>query len=154
MLTGVPGSGKSTWAKQYASTNENTFIVDTDEVRKSVTGSYQVFPNDRHILYDKMISLANEYFAKTSRNCTVIEDSTFNDNYRRKYYMERIKGYDKAFLFMMKMHDYSICYKRNKMRSEEKWVPEDALTKFINNYEEPTAEVASFFDEIKTFYLD
>jgi DNA transposition AAA+ family ATPase len=53
---GVPGSGKSTWAKEYANTHPNTLIVDTDEVRKSVTGSYQVFPPDRHILYDKMIA--------------------------------------------------------------------------------------------------
>lgn len=154
MLTGIPGSGKSTWAKNYAKSHPNTFIVDTDEVRKSVTGSYQIFPPDRHVLYDKMIAEANEYFSKASGDCTVIEDSTFTDNYRRQYYMERIKGYDKAYLFMMKLHDYSICYKRNKMRPEPKWVPEDAITNFINNYEDPTPEVSSFFDEIKVIYLD
>ena len=152
IIAGVPGSGKSTWAKEYAKTHPNTLIVDTDEIRKSVTGSYQVFPPDRHILYDKMIEAANQWFASHPGDCTVIEDSTFTDNYRRKYYMDGIHGYDHATLFMVRFHDYSICYKRNKMRRKEKWVPEEAIDNFIKSYEEPTPEVATMFDEIKEEY--
>lgn len=154
MLTGVPGSGKSSWAEEYKKEHPHTYIVDTDEVRKSVTGSYKVFPSDRHILYDKMIALANEYLAKGEEDCTVIEDSTFTDNYRREYYMERIKGYDQASLIMIKMHDYSLCYQRNKMRREEKWVPDEAIDNFIKNYEDPTPEVRSYFSDIETLYFN
>lgn len=155
MTCGVPGSGKSSWNKAYASSHENVRIVDTDEVRFSVMGDYQTFPEDRHILYDKMIQLGNEWFAlHENEDCTVIEDSTFTDNYRRKYYMERLKGYDEATLILFKMHDYSICYKRNRMRRKEKWVPDEVITSFIKNYKEPTEEVKKFFKTIRVIYLD
>jgi predicted kinase len=152
MMAGIPGSGKSTWAREYASKHPNTLIVDTDETRKSITGSYQIFPPDRHIIYDKMIQLANDWFASHDGECSVIEDSTFTDNYRRVYYMERIKGFDYSCLFMVKMHDYSLCYERNKMRRQEKWVPENVIADFIKNYEEPSAEVKKLFNDIKVEY--
>ena len=63
--------------------------------------------------------------------------------------MERIKGYDKAILFMIKMHDYLLCYKQNKMRVKEKWVPEDVMDNMIKTYVDPSPKVASYFDEIK-----
>ncbi len=154
MTCGVPGSGKSTWNEAYAKTHKNVRIVDTDQVRFSVMGDYQSFPKDRRILYDKMIALGNEWFIENEGECTVIEDSTFTDNYRRYYYMSRLKGYDKAILILFKMHDYSLCFKRNKMRRKEKWVPEAAIQNFIDHYEEPTEEVAKFFSIIKTIYLD
>lgn len=156
MLCGVPGTGKSTWAKEYAAAHPNTLIVDTDEVRKSFTGSYQVFPPDRHILYDEMIKRANDWFLKMAKekDATVIEDSTFTDNYRRIYYMDRINGYDRAKLLMIRMHDYSICYQRNKMRPEEKWVPEQAIADFIAHYEAPSPEVLGKFNEVEVQYWD
>ena len=154
MLAGVPGSGKSTFAKEYAKTHPNTFVVDTDEVRKKVMGSYHLFPKDRRILYDEMIREGNAFLASQKGDCTLIEDSTFTDNFRRKYYMERLLGYDRSVLYMMKFHDYSICYQRNKQRIKDKWVPDEVITNFIKTYEEPTPEVAALFDEVKEVYGD
>jgi predicted kinase len=34
LMAGIPGSGKSTWARAYAKTHPNTVVVDTDETRK------------------------------------------------------------------------------------------------------------------------
>lgn len=154
MTCGVPGSGKSSWNKEYASSHPHTYIVDTDEVRFSVMGDYQTFPKDRHILYDKMIEIGNQLLLTKESDCTVIEDSTFTDNYRRKYYMERLQGYDKSILILFRMHDYSNCFERNRKRKKEKWVPEEVIREFIRTYEEPTPEVRALFSEIKTIYLD
>lgn len=150
LMAGIPGSGKSTWCKAYQKEHENVFVVDTDETRKKITGSYLVFPEKMEIIFDAMIEETNVLFKQhENEECTVIEDSIFLDDYRRKYYMDRIKGYDRAILFMVKMHDYSICYKQNKMRQKEKWVPDDVIDHMIDIYEDPSPEVRAYFDEVK-----
>jgi predicted kinase len=149
LLCGIPGSGKSTWAKNYQATHPETFICDTDETRKKITGSYTVFPEHMEVIFDDLIAQGNAFLQKGGPDCTVIEDAAFLDNYRRTYFMERLKGYDKAILLMIKMKDYSICYVRNKARAKEKWVPEDVMASMIRRYEDPTPEVARYFDEVK-----
>ena len=150
LMAGIPGSGKSTWCKQYQKEHPNVFIVDTDETRKKITGSYLVFPPHMETIYDEMIKETNEIFEQyKDKECTVIEDSIFLEDYRRTYYMERVKGYDKAILFMIKMHDYSLCYRQNKMRVKEKWVPDEVMDNMIKIYVDPSPKVAAYFDEIK-----
>ncbi len=152
VLAGIPGSGKSTWAKEYQKNHPQTFVIDTDETRKKITGSYLAFPGHMEMIFDEMIKETNEIFAQEAGDCTVIEDSIFLDDYRRKYYMDRIKGYDHSILFMIKMHDYGICYVRNKLRPKDKWVPDDVIAKMISDYQDPSKEVQGFFDEVKVEY--
>lgn len=151
LMAGIPGSGKSTWCREYQKIHKNVFIVDTDETRKQITGSYLIFPEHMETIYDEMIRQSNLIFEK-EEDCTVIEDSIFLEDYRRRYYMERLKGYDHSLLFMIKMHDYSVCFKRNKMRIKEKWVPEKVMDEMIKMYVDPSPEVAKMFDEVKTEY--
>jgi predicted kinase len=149
LMAGIPGSGKSTWCAHYAAEHSNTHVVDTDETRRKITGSYLIFPERMETIFDDMIAEGNDFFEKTSGDCTVIEDSPFLDDYRRKYYMDRLKGYDKAILFMIKMHDYSLCYRRNHLRAKEKWVPEDVMDNMIKIYEYPEPEIAKMFDIVQ-----
>jgi tRNA uridine 5-carbamoylmethylation protein Kti12 len=150
LLCGIPGSGKSSWARDYAKSHPDTFICDTDETRKKITGSYLKFPEHMEVIFDDLIAQANAAFAKGGANCTVIEDAAFLDNYRRLYFMKRIRGYDKAVLLLIKMKDYSICYERNRQREKEKWVPDSVISDMIKRYEDPTPEVRSYFSEVQT----
>jgi predicted kinase len=152
LMAGIPGSGKSTWAKNFAKSHPNTFIVDTDETRKKITGSYLIFPSHMEIIFDEMIKEANEALANTKGDGYVIIDSTFLDDWRRNYYLDRLKGYDRIVLHMIKMHDYSLCYERNHQRIKEKWVPEEVMAKMIASYVDPSPAVAKRFDEITVSY--
>jgi hypothetical protein len=84
------------------------------------------------IIFDEMIKEANEALKTLPDPCTVIVDSTFLEDGRRTYYLDRLKGYDKIILHMIKMHDYSICFKQNKMRVKDKWVPEEVMQKQLS----------------------
>lgn len=154
LLAGIPGSGKSTWARSYQKSHPHTYICDTDETRKKITGSYHKFPAHMEVIFDDLIAQGNAYLAAKEADCTVIEDAAFLDNYRRVYFMERLKGYDHSLLLLIRMHDYKICYERNKLRDPEKWVPDDIITGMIACYEEPSAEVRSYFDEVRTEWWD
>jgi predicted kinase len=149
LLCGIPGSGKSTWARAYAKEHPNTFVCDTDETRKKITGSYLIFPEHMEVIFDDLIAQANAIFASTAGDCTVIEDAAFLDNYRREYFMKRLKGYDHSILFMVKMKDYSPCYLRNRNRPKEKWVPDSVIDSMVQRYEDPTPEVRKLFDEVR-----
>lgn len=152
LMAGIPGSGKSTWAKKYQAEHPNTYIADTDETRKRVLGSYLTFVPDMSIVWDDMIKQGNDYFATHDGDCTVIMDSTFLDDHRRGYYMDRLKGYDEVTLFMIKFHDYSICFQQNKMRIKEKWVPEETMRDMITRYVNPSPEMEKRFDRIVIEY--
>jgi hypothetical protein len=89
-----------------------------------------------------MIQETNAIFAKEEGDCTVIEDSIFLDDYRCNYHPDRIVGYDKAILFLIKMHDYSICYARNKARPRREAGPDRIIA----------PKIAERFGEVRVEY--
>ena len=151
LMAGVAGSGKSTWSRAYAKEHPNTFVIDTDDTRKSLTGSYLVFTDPVTLSYDEMIRQANEILAR-EEECTVIIDSTFLTDERRLYFLSRLKGYDRLEHFMVKFHDYSVVFEHNKSRQKDKWVPDEVIEKMIQRYENPSPEVEKLFDKITIEY--
>lgn len=54
LTIGIPGSGKSTWVKQYMRTHPLTYVVSTDDLRKELTGVEQcVNPNQNTMIHDE-----------------------------------------------------------------------------------------------------
>ena len=151
LMGGVAGSGKSSWARRYAESHPNTHIIDTDETRKSITGSYLIFPDPVSISWDEMIRQANELLANND-DITVIIDSTFLDDERRMYFLSRLKGYDYLEHFLVKFHDYSVVYEHNASRIKEKWVPKEVIDKMIERYKNPSPEVEKLFNKITIEY--
>ena len=47
LLSAIPGCGKSTWAKRYASEHPNTHIVSSDEIRRTHFGAVNNFDHDK-----------------------------------------------------------------------------------------------------------
>ena len=151
LMAGVAGSGKSTRSHRYAKEHPNTYIIDTDDTRKSMTGSYLVFTDPVSLAWDEMIRQANEILAR-EQECTVILDSTFLTDERRLYFLSRLHGYDYLELCMVKFHDYSVVYQNNKARQKEKWVPEEVIDRMIREYTDPSPEVAKLFDKVTVEY--
>ena len=56
MLSAIPASGKSTWAKEYQQNNPNTYIVNSDDIRMEVThGDYHDHTKQKQVweLFEK-----------------------------------------------------------------------------------------------------
>ena len=43
ILSAMPGSGKSTWAKNYQSEHPHTLVISSDQIRYEITGSLTDF---------------------------------------------------------------------------------------------------------------
>lgn len=149
LLSAVPGAGKSTWAEQYRLTHKHVYVVSSDECRKEVTGEYQNFTKEPEV-WDLFFKKILEYRDKHD-DVTVIADSTNIQNKYRMIYGERVVGFDRKELIVLKK-SLDVILRQNKERNENKIVPEDILISMWNQYEEPSDEVIDLFDEYVVIY--
>ena len=146
MLSAIPASGKTTWAKEYQQNHPNTYIVSSDDVRLEVThGNYQDHTRQKEVweLFDKRI---HEY-AK-NEDATVILDALNDTNEVRLKYLATTPEFDKKILVLFPS-TYEKSKKYNGMREEEVRVPENILIGLVNKFEEPNEEVLKYIDEVK-----
>lgn len=145
LLSAIPGSGKSTWAKMYKNTHENAFIVSSDELRLELFGGVQNFSNEK-LIWDTFLKRINDY-ARDYNDCTVIADATNLENRFRMFYFENTPQFDKHILVLFPL-PFSQCVRQNNEREKERVVPYKVLERLNNQYEDPSEEVISSYDEI------
>ena len=145
LLSAVPGSGKSTWAKKYQAAREHTFIVSSDDIREELFGKAQDF-RDEGLVWKTFQDRLNQYGAMYE-DSTVIADATNLQNKYRKMYFDATPGFDKHILVIFDI-PFDIAKKQNKMRSKERVVPEYAMDKLIAEWEDVSEEVKNLYDEV------
>lgn len=149
LLSAVPGAGKSTWAEQYRLSHKHVKVVSSDEIRKEITGEFQNFEHEDEV-WNAYFSLINVY-AKEEEEVTVIADSTNLKNKYRKIYIDRVRGFDRKILIVLKK-DLETLLRQNKERRESQIVPEEVLINMFKGFEDPSEEIIDFFDEYVVIY--
>jgi predicted kinase len=149
LLSAVPGAGKSTWAEQYRLTHKHVYVVSSDDIRKEVSGSYQNFEHEKEV-WDLFFNRILEY-RDNNEDATVIADSTNIENKYRLLYAQKVSGFDRKVLVVLKK-PLEVILRQNKERNESKIVPENILLAMYKTYEEPSDEVINYFDEYMVIY--
>lgn len=144
LLSAAPAAGKSTWAKNYAKNNDNVYIVSSDEIRKEITGSFQIFTQESQVwaTFNERI----HEFAKRHEKVTVIADAVNDSNSLRKMYAEATQYFDKQILVFFDK-PYEVLVEQNHMRNPDKWVIIEALERIFKRLEKPSEEVIRLYDE-------
>ena len=145
LLSAVAGSGKSTWAEQYRLTHKNVFIVSSDGLRKELGGAYQNFEHEAEVW--KRFYSDIEKYRDAYDNVTVIADSTNILNKFRILYGKNLTGFDKKILVVIKKTKEEIL-RTNRLRNENKIVPDYAIENMVKIWEEPDEECLSCYDEV------
>ena len=140
LLSAIPGSGKSTWAREYKSAHPNTYIVSSDNVRKRLFGDAQNFGNEE-LVWKTYLEDLNIHALE---DCVVIADATNLQNKYREYYYKMTPLFSKHVLVLFRI-PFEICMLQNKMRSRV--VSDEAMRSLEAEYEEPTEEIISLYDE-------
>lgn len=129
MCTGLPGSGKTTWAKQH----EDVFTgkglrVNKDDIRtKFEADGWQWSPNkERHVIIERDRQI-NEAFVLGAH--TVISDDT-NFGRKHKVRLEQLARENGA-QFVIKRFDTSVdeCIRRDSLRTDKAHVGEAVIRK-------------------------
>ena len=83
-------------------------------------------------VYQGMVDQANQIL-QDNNDVTILLDSTMLYDERRLFFVNNIKGFDEADLDLLKLHDYSLCFKRNHERIKDKWVPDEVIADMENH---------------------
>ena len=145
MLSAMPGSGKSTWAKAYQEAHPHTLIVSSDEIRYELTGQTQDFSKQKEVW--ELFSLRIHEYAKKYDDVTVILDALCDLNSLREMYVKDNPEYDEYVLVLFPRTLEQIRY-YNKQRKLTSIVPDEQLDRLINKWEEPTEEVKKLFNKV------
>ena len=146
MLSAIPASGKSTWAKEYQAHHPNTYIVNSDEVRMEVThGDFQDHSKQKEVweLFERRI----HDYALIDKDVTVIIDALNDVNPVRLKYLSTTPEFDKKILVLFP-NNLEKSRKYNNLREEAVRVPDDILVGLVNKFEEPSEEVKNLVDEV------
>ena len=143
LLSAIPGSGKSTWARKYQTEHPNTHIVASDDVRERVSGSAQNFTKES-LVWQTFLEDLNSFADEP--DCTVIADSTNLQNRYRSYYFEQTPAFDRHILVVFNI-PFETCLRQNKMRTGTRVVPDKAMRALADEFEIPTQEVIDLYDE-------
>ncbi len=146
VMSAIPGSGKSTWARRYKEAHKNTYIVSSDDLREELYGSAKNFDHEAE-LWETFLRRLNEPSTYKEDDVTVIADATNLQNKYRILYNKSTPLYDRHILVMFDI-PFEECLKQNKQRSIERIVPDYAMEMLKNEYEPINDEVMKIYDEI------
>lgn len=123
VMCGLQCSGKTTWAKEYLKTHQDTKYISSDELR--LTGKYK----DNEEVFREFYRLLNENLAQ---GYNVIADATFVTQKSRRRLMQEIKTPCLKEIVIMAT-PYGICRERLKERNERNY-PNKILEKVLRQY--------------------
>ena len=141
VLVGVPGSGKTTFAKLLK--NGGMVHVSTDEIREEILGSASDQSQG-----DKVFAIAYKRMqdaGKEKKDC--VFDATSRTVKDRKVLIDKAKGYFDFVICYYSNTDLQTCLKRNQER--ERPVPQEVIERMWRQLQKPT--LSEGFDYVSSF---
>lgn len=127
MLSGLPGSGKST----HAQTLENFKIHSSDLLRKELYGDENNQENNNELF----LELHRRIKEDLRRGHNVCYDATNLNKKRRIAFLNELKNIHCYKECILVLTPYEKCLKQNKMR--KRYVPEDVIKRMYTNFNPP-----------------
>ena len=135
ITVGLPGSGKSTYAKNFIKDKEIEYL-SSDSLR-AVYGKDETDQSVTSIVFGRIKRKVDE-FLKDGKN--VLVDATSVNRKERSDYIKTAKKYDAKVVAIVFKMDRQGLIDRNKKRGEQggRVVPDWVIDKMLNKFEEPS----------------
>ena len=145
MLIGIPGSGKSTWARQYVNAMKQKYpwrdfvIMSSDEIRKELWGT----DTDQRDPASVFRLLNDRTFHALASHKSVVYDATNCTKRDRKSILELLPETDGTDDYIEKiavvfLPDVEKCNKQDKMRDRQ--VGPDVIGRYAKKFAMPTKD--------------
>lgn len=126
VMSGIPGSGKSTYGQNLIERyGDKVRIVSSDTIRKELTGKYDDFSEDKRMW--KILADRITQYGKDEKSVITVLDATCLTNKLRYKWARTFRSYYDILELVVLDVPLFECLKRNKMRPEEKWVPDNTI---------------------------
>jgi predicted kinase len=143
LLVGLPGSGKSTWVKDFLSENSDYVVVSSDDIIEAYARS--VGRTYTEVFYDYMSNAEVEYNIRLSSSISegkniIVDRTSLSPKARRKILSKVTKDYKKTAIVFNTAVD--VIKERLIKREKEtgKSIPDYVFVTMQNSYVEPTTE--------------
>lgn len=142
ILSGIPGSGKTTIALGLKAILSKVKVVSSDDIRKKITGKASDGSHEKLVweTYEKEIIKASSKFD------IVVADSTALTNELRMKWYNAFRTYFKHIELIYLDIPFEICWHRNMNRTRN--VPMNPMAGMFKLMELPNEEVLKYFDSI------
>ncbi len=141
VLSGLPASGKSTWARSRVE-RFSSALIEEDAVREAIFGSTR--PPSMKGVYEAMVKAATGAFLAHDE---VIFERVAPLDHDRLYPIEKIHGYDRSVLVLFEA-EVEECLTRNRARPEERRVPDSVICFLAKEFRLPSTSTAERFDRV------
>ena len=144
ILSGVPGSGKSYFAKTIKKLRtSHTYLVSSDDLRALIGGSQSNLTNDR-LMWKIFYSLART-FAQDPEGLVILDATNVSSKLRVDYNRDLATLFDEVDLVMWNI-PHTVASNQNLQR--EYPIPPEALDHFFEIFELPNEKDKEFFNKI------
>ena len=144
VLSGVPGSGKSYFARTIKKLrNAHTYVISSDELRALIGGSQSNLENER-LVWKIFYGLAKVY-AQDDRGIVVLDATNVTSKLRVDYNKDLSLLFDEVDLVLWNI-PRDIVSNQNLQR--EYPIPPEALDHFLEIFEMPNEKDKAFFNKI------
>jgi len=137
-ITGLPGSGKSTFADELKKIYPELVVLRMDELRKIVTADPTYSESERDIVYKAMVYIAGKL---TELGHNVIIDATGNLRRWRELARRLIPRFAEVYLKC----PIELCIRREQQRLESHEAPKDIYKKGASGW--PVPGIAAPYEE-------
>ena len=144
IMCGIPGSGKSTYAKNFLTARSDIKYISRDEIRFSYLKDNDSYFKYEKIVYEDFCSLTKKYLEE---NYTVIADATFLNKKSRKMFLDKINIKPYKLIAKVINTPFETCVKRNAKREGRLRVPYEVMVNMHESFEYPTVEEG--FDKVE-----
>jgi len=129
LTIGIPGSGKTTWVKEYSKSHPLSIIISTDQIRMDLFGTMQCDPNQSEQVHDearnrvkKILDDPSFYTGNYPIGPTIVVDSTNCDI--QEWLKYKNLG---SSVMLAKVFDVPPDEAENRQRNRERYVPRFVL---------------------------
>lgn len=145
MLAGIPGSGKSTWAKDYIEWNKSkqVILLSSDALREELLGD----ENNQEKNTDIFAELYRRAKVALEEGKNVILDATNISQKRRMHVVREFKKYEKEVVCFIVPFETAVERDKNRKRT----VGEDVIKRMFSQFQMPVVEEG--WDRVEYFNM-
>lgn len=146
ILSGAPGSGKSTWAAENH--EPASAIISRDKIRFSLLGQEDEYFNCEHEVWRRYVQQAQEALCDDSIKNVYLDATHLNEASRNK--ILNALGSDVDFDIIVIYFDicFAVCWERNAQRDGRAFVSKSVVRRMINQFVTPTFNEKYKYKEI------
>ena len=134
MLIGLPGSGKSCYARDYVATRHGTIIVSSDDIRQELWGDANDQQNPAQVFDEMFIRTVSAM----KRGTNVIYDATNLTAKTRKATLTRLRqALNQDFVAVADVIVCSISECKRRQGERDRKVPDEVIDRMVRQFQTP-----------------